>query len=204
MITEVLSADVGAHVRRAAEIVHGGGLVAFPTDTVYGLGATAFDPFAVLRIYAAKERPPGKAIPVLLAAESDLRLVCPNPGPIATALAARFWPGPLTLIVPKDPRVPDEVSLHTIGLRVPAHPVALELLRQTGPMAVTSANLAGGDSPITADDVSSQLDGRLALILDGGPTPGGTASTVVDCTTPTLTLVRAGPLSLEDLQAALG
>jgi L-threonylcarbamoyladenylate synthase len=183
--------------------LRGGGLVAFPTDTVYGLGASAFDPAAVVRIFAAKDRPPEKAIPVLLASASELAQVSPAPGRIAIRLAACFWPGPLTLVVAKDPRVPDAVAGETVGVRVPDHPVALSLLRLVGPLAVTSANLSGRDSPITADQVLEQLDGRLDLILDGGATPGGIPSTVVDCTASELFILRQGPLTLEQLNVAL-
>jgi L-threonylcarbamoyladenylate synthase len=184
--------------------VRRGGLVAFPTDTVYGLGCSAFDESAIMRIYAAKKRPPDKAIPILVASLAELDLVCPEPGPIALQLAGRFWPGPLTLVVPKDPRVPFAVAPQKVGVRVPDHPVALALLSMAGPMAVTSANLSGEESPITAAQVLEQLEGRVDLVLDGGSTPGGIASTVVDCTSSETVILRPGPISLQDLMAALG
>lgn len=203
MKTELLPAGSRAHIRRAADVVQRGGLVAFPTDTVYGLGTGPFDEAAVTRLYAAKDRPLDKAIPVLLASLEQIGLVAAAPGPRALALAARFWPGPLTIVVPKHPRVPAVVADQTIGIRIPNHPVALALLSLSGPLAVTSANLSGRDSPRTAVQVRDQLDGRVDLILDGGPVPGGTASTVVDCTGPELVVLRAGPISLDSMNAAL-
>ncbi len=152
----------------------------------------------------AKDRPPEKAIPILLESLDQLSLVASEPGRNALALARRFWPGPLTIVMAKHPRVPAAVARDTVGVRVPDHPTALALLALSGPLAVTSANLSGSPSPLTASEVRQQLDGRLELILDGGAVPGGIASTVVDCTGPDLILLRSGPLSLEQLRAALG
>jgi L-threonylcarbamoyladenylate synthase len=203
--TELLTADSDAHIRRAAELLRRGGLVAFPTDTVYGLGTCAFDPTAVLRIYSAKNRPPEKAIPVLIASLDELGLVAAAPGKTALSIASRFWPGPVTIVVPKHPRVPEAVSGQTVGVRIPDHAVARALLALSGPLAVTSANLSGLESPVTAAQVREQLDGRVDMILDGGITPGGLASTVVDCTGSSLGLVilREGPITRQDLKAAL-
>lgn len=203
MKTEILAADSEANVRRAAELLENGGLVAFPTDTVYGLGTSAFDSDAVMRIYVAKDRPPEKAIPILLSSLAEIGLVTTAPGFEALTLARRFWPGPLTIVVSKHPRVPEAVAGATIGVRVPDHPVALALLALSGPLAVTSANLSGSPSPVTAAQVIEQLQGRVDLILDGGDTPGGIASTVVDCTSSELTILRRGPLTLQDLRSAL-
>jgi L-threonylcarbamoyladenylate synthase len=201
--TELLTADSDAHLRRAAELLQRGGLVAFPTDTVYGLGTCAFDESAVMRLYAAKNRPMDKAIPVLLASLAELDLVSTAPGKDALSIARRFWPGPVTIVVPKHPRVPVAVAGETVGVRIPDHPVTRALLALSGPLAVTSANLSGLESPITASQVLYQLDGRVDLILDGGTSPGGIASTVVDCTGPDLVILRPGPLTLEDLNAAM-
>lgn len=203
MNTVVLDATPQENVRRAAALLSEGGLVAFPTDTVYGLGADAFNQAAVLRIYAAKGRPSNKAIAVLLPSAADLDQVAGLISPEALRLAEKFWPGPLTLVVPKNPRVPDVVAGATVGVRVPDHAVALALLDLSGPLAVTSANLSGDVSPVTAGEVLQQLDGRLELILDGGSSPGGLASTVVDCTQSGLVVLRPGPLSREDLLDAL-
>jgi L-threonylcarbamoyladenylate synthase len=189
---------------QASEILNAGGLVAFPTDTVYGIGACAFDGKAVENIYAAKERPNEKAIPILLADVADLIKVTSEIPGMARTLATRFWPGPLTLVLPKHPNLPEAVSAApTVGVRVPDHPVALALLRLAGPMAVTSANLSGQPSPSTAQEVLAQLSGRVALILDGGPTPGGIPSTVVDCTGSEPKILREGPLSQAEIFSSL-
>ena len=203
MHTIVLPANEPESLERALAVLRSGGLVAFPTDTVYGVGALAFDARAVERIYRAKERSPEKSIPVLLGAVADLDLVARNVPETAERMAHRFWPGPLTLVLEKQPRLPDAVAGPTVGVRQPDHPVAGALLRRAGPLAVTSANISGLPSPCTAQDVLAQLESRVDLILDGGSTPGGIPSTVVDCLQPQLLILREGPVSLEDLKAAL-
>ena len=120
---------------------------------------------------------------------------------VARRLAERFWPGPLTLVVARHPALPAILSpLPTVGVRMPDHPTALALLRQSGPLATTSANLSGGPNPLTAQEVLAQLDGRVDLIIDGGRCPGGVPSTVVDCTAGELKILRQGPITLEELQ----
>lgn len=204
MRTEILPASSPDAIARALEVLRSGGLVAFPTDTVYGVGALAFDGRAVESIYAAKDRPVEKAIPVLIGDPEDLEKVGLDIPPSARRLASRFWPGPLTILVPKRTELPEAVSAtSTVGVRVPDHEVARALLRAAGPMAVTSANISGAQSPTMAHEVQEQLGGRIALILDGGPTPGGIPSTLVDCTTPELRVLREGPISVEELQTAL-
>lgn len=200
MKTIILPASSSDAIQQALEILKNGGLVAFPTDTVYGVGALVFDGNAVESIYTAKDRPVEKAIPVLIADESDLEKVGMDIPPIAHRLASRFWPGPLTVLVPKKPTLPESVSAtETVGVRIPDHEVARALLRAAGPMAVTSANISGQPSPATAEEVFSQLNGRVPLIIDGGRTPGGVPSTLVDCTGENLKILREGPISLEDL-----
>jgi L-threonylcarbamoyladenylate synthase len=204
MRTEVLSASSSDTIPHALGILKAGGLVAFPTDTVYGVGALAFDDQAVESIYVAKDRPIEKAIPVLLGDMVDLEKVGLDISNSARQLAARFWPGPLTILVPKRVDLPPTVSAtETVGVRVPDHEVARALLRAAGPMAVTSANISGAPSPVTAEEVYEQLGGRIALIIDGGRTPGGVPSTLVDCTTAELKILREGPISLEELYSAL-
>ena len=191
-------------IQTALEILHRGGLVAFPTDTVYGVGALAFDGKAVESIYAAKDRPIEKAIPVLIADAADMEKVGMDIPDVAYQLAARFWPGPLTCIVPKKPTLPESVSAtDTVGVRVPNHEVARTLLRAAGPMAVTSANISGQPNPSTAQEVLTQLAGRIDLILDGGTTLGGVPSTLVDCTGSELKILREGPISLEEIRLKL-
>ncbi|MFZ5880064.1 MAG: L-threonylcarbamoyladenylate synthase [Chloroflexota bacterium] len=192
-------------IGQALRVLRAGGLAAFPTDTVYGLGALACDGPAVESIYAAKQRPVEKAIPVLIADLEDLDKVAAHIPDLAKKLAARFWPGPLTLVVPKEPTLPAAISASdTLAVRIPDHPAARALLRAAGPMAVTSANISGQPSPTDADEVLRQLNGRIPLVLDGGPTPGGIPSTLVDCLGAQPTLLRPGPLTLEQLLAALG
>ena len=200
MQTRIMSADNKESLPWAFEILRNGGLVAFPTDTVYGLGALAFDGKAVESIYLAKDRPVEKAIPVLIWDVSDLEKISDDIPERTRALASRFWPGPLTLLVPKKPTLPESVSATaTVAVRVPDHAVARELLRAAGPMAVTSANLSGQASPSTAQEVLAQLNGRIDLILDGGTTPGGVPSTLVDCSSNEIKILRAGPITLAEL-----
>lgn len=204
MRTEYFSAAHPAAIPHAADTLCNGGLVAFPTDTVYGLASLPFDARWVEQLYTAKGRSNEKAIAVLVGGLEQLKEVTSDMNEMAKSLAAHFWPGPLTLIVPRREDLPAVLSPYpTIGVRMPDHPVALALLRRTGPLAVTSANRSGEPSPTTASEVRKQLSGRIHLILDGGSTPGGVPSTVVDCTTPRPTILRQGPITLEALEAAL-
>jgi len=202
-MTKFLPANDEA-IQTALEILQNGGLVAFPTDTVYGVGVLAFDGKAVESIYTAKDRPIEKAIPVLIADAEDMEKVGMDIPDIAYQIAARFWPGPLTCVVPKKPTLPESVSaMDTVGVRVPDHEVARALLRAAGPMAVTSANISGQPSPSTAQEVLAQLGGRIDLIIDGGTTPGGVPSTLVDCTGTEIKILREGPISLADIHQKL-
>lgn len=203
MQTEILPASLDT-ISHAYEILQKGGLVAFPTDTVYGVGALAFDGKAVESIYVAKDRPAEKAIPILIGDPDDLEKVGMDIPEAARKLASRFWPGPLTILVPKRADLPEAVSaIFTVGVRVPDHEVARALLRAAGPLAVTSANISGTQSPVTAQEVYEQLGGRIALVIDGGKTPGGVPSTLVDCTLPELKVLREGPISWSELHFAL-
>jgi L-threonylcarbamoyladenylate synthase len=204
MKTEIIAADGAQAIDHALDVLNHGGLVAFPTDTVYGLAAPAFESAVVDRLYLAKGRSHEKAIAILLGHADELPRVADRPKPMALQLARHFWPGALTLIVPRHPLVPDAVSpLPTVGVRIPDHPVALALLAKTGPLAVTSANISGTDSPKTAQAVEAQMDGRVHLILDGGKTDGGVPSTVVDCTTEQPVILRPGPVTMKMLKKAL-
>ncbi|MBP7688251.1 MAG: threonylcarbamoyl-AMP synthase [Thermoflexales bacterium] len=192
-MTQILQPD---QISLAAQLLLDRKLVAFPTDTVYGLGTLAFDGPTALKLYVAKERPPEKAIPVLIADNADLDQVATEVPPIAYRLMDRFWPGALTLVVPKLPSVPMEVSAsETVAVRMPDHDLTRALLRLTGPLAVTSANRSTGPNPRTAQEVLAQLDGRINAILDGGTTPGGIPSTVLDCTQAVPRILRAGALA---------
>jgi L-threonylcarbamoyladenylate synthase len=203
-MTEIIPAKDLDALTKALEILRSGGLVAFPTDTVYGLGALVSEPRSIENLYEVKGRDAAKAIPVLISDPSELPQIAAEVSPTVQRLAERFWPGPLTLVVPRRRDLAEILSpLPTVGVRMPDHPAALALIRHTGPLAVTSANLSGLPSASTAQEVLSQLDGLIPLILDGGRTPGGVASTVVDCTSENLEILRPGPVSLEELLSAL-
>jgi len=204
MDTKVVSSISPNAIHSALEILLSGGLVAFPTDTVYGVGAIAFDGQAIESIYVAKDRPMEKAIPVLISDKEDLAKVAMEIPVLAVRLIERFWPGPLTVLVPKRPTLPEAISAtSTVGVRVPDHDVARALLRLAGPMAVTSANISGQPSPTSAGQVLAQLGGRIAMIIDGGETPGGIPSTLVDCTGDEIQILREGPISKEELLRAV-
>ena len=201
MKTEIIPAS---ETQTALKILKSGGIVAFPTDTVYGLGSLAFNNTAIESIYVAKGRPIEKAIPILIGDLGDLEKVAEDIPDMALRFAARFWPGPLTCVVPKKPILPPAVSAtQTVAVRIPDHSDARALLRTAGPMAVTSANISGGASPSTAQEVYDQLNGHIPLILDGGKTPGGLPSTLVDCTGDKPVILREGPISLAELMAVL-
>jgi L-threonylcarbamoyladenylate synthase len=191
-------------IDRAIGVLNGGGLVAFPTDTVYGVGALVNHPGGIERLYQAKDRSTNKAIAVLIGDPAQLELLTPGLTPSAQLLAAHFWPGALTLVVPRRSDLPHNLSsLPTIGVRMPDHAFALTLMRRSGPLATSSANLSGKADPRTAGDVLEQLEGRVELILDGGPVPGGVPSTVVDCTQDSLRILRQGAISEEAIARLL-
>lgn len=172
-----------------------GRIIAFPTDTVYGLAALISSEAAIERLFIAKERAPIKAIAVLIGELSQLDLVAASVPEAARQLAARFWPGALTLVVPRRTDLPANLSPDaSIGIRMPDHEFARALLRASGPLATTSANLSGGPNPKDAQEVLAQLEGRVELILDGGPASGGVPSTVVGCMGSEFTIFREGAI----------
>jgi L-threonylcarbamoyladenylate synthase len=186
----------------AKSILHQGGLIAFPTDTIYGVAADPFNPAAIQRIYAAKQRPDGKALPVLISSLGQLDELVLFVDERLRRIANAFWPGPLTLVLPKSTRVPTDLTpFPTIGIRMPNLAFTLALINETGPLATTSANISGGPNPVDAASVLAQLGGRINLVLDGGATPGPTASTVADLSGPEISILRQGPITLADLQA---
>ena len=195
-----------AIIAEAAAIIKRGGLVAFPTETVYGLGANALDARAAEGIFAAKQRSRDDPLIVHLASPDELDAIVAEVPPTARALAARFWPGPLTLVLPKRPIVPDIVTagLPSVAVRVPSHAVAQALLRAAGlPIAAPSANLFTRSSATTAQHVLEDLGDRVDLILDGGPTPVGIESTVVAATSGEVRLLRPGAVTPEAIAEAL-
>lgn len=198
--TRILSVDQPGVNQEAAAVLAAGGLVSFPTDTVYGLAASLESPQGLHRLYTAKGRPENKAIPVLAASAIQAAGVATAWPEGAIRLASSFWPGALTLVLNGRPDLPREVCPEgTVGLRVPDHPAALALLELCGPLAVTSANLSGRREGLTAKEVLNQLAGRIDLILDGGMAPGGVASTVVRLEGGDIILLRPGPLSFQQL-----
>ena len=193
-------------IARAADILRSGGLVAFPTETVYGLGAHALDPAAVQRVFAAKGRPAEDPLIVHVHNAEALAALSVDVPPVATALASRFWPGPLTMVVRRSAVVPREVTagLDTVAIRVPAHPIAHALISKAAiPVAAPSANLFSRPSPTRAEHVLQDLDGRIDLLIDGGPTSVGVESTVLDVTGEVPTILRPGAVTLEMIRTVV-
>lgn len=204
MRTRLLHGESPEAVAEAARILRAGGLVAFPTETVYGLGADGFNAEAVRRIFAAKGRPADNPLILHVSGTAMASLVAEALPEVGRALAARFWPGPLTLVLPRREAVPAVVTagLPTVAVRCPAHPIALALIEAVGrPLAAPSANRSGRPSPTTAEDVLEDLEGRIDAVLDGGPTGLGVESTVVDVTVSPPVVLRPGGVTLEALRA---
>ncbi|HOB11531.1 MAG TPA: L-threonylcarbamoyladenylate synthase [Syntrophomonadaceae bacterium] len=193
-------------IQKAARIIKAGELVAFPTETVYGLGADAFSSPAVEKIYQVKNRPPVNPLLVHIARFDQVSQLAAEVTASARLLMERFWPGPLSLILPAKPQVPGIVTAHRpgVGLRMPSHPVALALINAAGPLAAPSANLSGRPSPVNAQHVKDDLDGHIAAVLDAGATGLGIESTVVDMCGPAPRLIRIGGVSRSQLESILG
>jgi L-threonylcarbamoyladenylate synthase len=204
MKTEVILANDSLAIQHAVDVFNRNGMVAFPTDTVYGLSAPAFNTNSIDRLYTVKGRNHSKAIAVLLSNLEQMDLVTLKITPSVRRLAKIFWPGPLTMVVNRSHSLPDILSpVQTIGIRIPDHPFALSLIEEIGPLAVTSANVSGQPPPCTAVDVLHQLNHKIHLIIDGGKTPGGIPSTVIDCTASDVKLLRKGPISMEKILSEL-
>jgi L-threonylcarbamoyladenylate synthase len=188
-------------------LIRAGELVAFPTETVYGLGANALDPAAIEKIYAAKGRPPSSPLIVHVSSIEMARGLVRDWPERAEKLARKFWPGPLTLVLPKQPHVPDRLTaaLDTVGVRMPAHPIAQALIREAGvPIAAPSANRFTELSPTTAQHVRDGLGDRLAMVLDGGRTTVGIESTVLSIVGPDAILLRPGMVTSAEIEAVIG
>lgn len=191
-------------MQRAVEILRASKLVAYPTDTVYGLAALPTDARAVERLFEAKGRPADRGVPLLIASPADLAVVAADVPEVASGLMQTFWPGALTIVLPTAPGFRSPAIGETVAVRVPDHPVPRDLVRLLrGPITGTSANVSGGPEPLTADDVRSQLGDAVDLIIDGGRCEGGQPSTVVDCTTQPPRVVREGAISREELVRAV-
>jgi len=206
MKTRVMAADDPQTIQRARRLLRSGQVVVFPTDTVYGVGAHAFQTEAVAGLYAAKNRPTTKAIPILVAQIEDVARVARTVPAVAWRLAERFWPGGLTLVLPGAKKVPSIVTAggDSVAVRCPDHVVPLALINAAGvPLAATSANLSGQSSPASVRQVLAQLAGRVPLIIDGGDCPGGVPSTVVDLSVSPPRLLRAGAIPVEAVRDLL-
>jgi L-threonylcarbamoyladenylate synthase len=198
--TEILSLQDPASLDKAVQLVQSGELVAFPTDTVYGLACSPFNPSSLEQIYQVKQRPEEKAIPVLVANLKQVAQVVERIPPQAEGIMVKFWPGALTLVLPHKIDLPVQLSPYPgLAVRMPRHQLALQILERTGPLAVTSANLSAHSETLSAQDVYNQLTGRIPLILDDGSHPGGKASTVIDCMGIEPVLLRQGPIAFEDI-----
>ena len=194
-----------ALLTRAVEVLRQGGLVAYPTDTVYGLATLPTNAQAVARLFEAKKRNPDQPVPLLIASSENVASIAAHVPDVAKGLMQAFWPGAFTIILPKAPRFQSAAVGETIGLRVPDHPTPRELARLLGgPITGTSANIAGGPEPLTAEDVRAQLGESVDLVIDGGRCAGGQPSTVVDCSVATPRFVREGPITREALERVAG
>ncbi|MCB0170287.1 MAG: threonylcarbamoyl-AMP synthase [Anaerolineae bacterium] len=205
-MTQILPAHSSQAIKLARRLLREGEVVALPTDTVYGLGANAFERIAVRQIFKLKQRPPDKPIPVFIYQIDDLNLVARHVPNRAWPLLQEFWPGPLTVVLPKVAALPDDVTVgqDTVAVRIPDHPVSLELVIKFGrPLAVTSANLSGQPTPPTAQGVADQLGPALPLVLDSGPSPSSQPSTIIDLSTDPPRLLRQGPITIEALRPFL-
>ena len=193
-------------VAEATTALQSGNTVAFPTETVYGLGASVFDPDAVLKIYEAKGRSFDKPLTILIRSLDDAKEIASVVPKNAVILAEKFWPGPLTIILNKNTGLFDRITAgkETVGLRVPAHPVALELVRRAGPLACPSANLSGNREPTSATDVLEDLNGKIDVLIDGGETKVRMPSTIIDLTVQPPKILRKGGLDIEDIKKYIG
>lgn len=200
-VTQHLSVSDPNNIVQTAVFLKQGHLVVIPTDTVYGLTADAFNETAVLQLYAAKGRPAQKSIPVLLADVSDILRVARYIPPLAQTYIEQFWPGPLTMVVPKNKELPTAVSADdTVAIRIPNHAIARAVIRAAGgAVAVTSANRSGQPPATTAQQAIQSLAGWITAVLDDGLSPGEIASTVVDCTNQHPRILRQGPITPQDL-----
>lgn len=199
--TQVLAAADPGAIPAAAAAVQRGELIIVPTDTVYGVGSNAFDELAVLRLFAAKQRERAKGIPILIADAADLMKIAAEVPPTAEQLIARFWPGPLTIVLPKRPDLPPAISqTATIAVRMPDHKLCREIIRAAGgALAATSANLSGRKPALVVREALHDLAGVASVAIDDGPSAGQVASTVVDVTGDLPRILRAGPLAIADL-----
>ncbi|MBP8002834.1 MAG: threonylcarbamoyl-AMP synthase [Chloroflexi bacterium] len=203
--TLFLDGDKPRTITQVATLLQAGELVAFPTDTVYGIGCDPWNVDAIMRLYAAKERDTTKGIPILLADIPDLHKVCAAIPKNAAALIHHYWPGPLTIVVPRHPFLPDLLSPNeNIAVRLPAHTIARQIIRRAGgAIATTSANRSGEPPALTGKMAWDALSGRVAAIVNGYHAYHAAASTIIDCTTDPVTIVRLGPITEQEIRSSL-
>lgn len=205
MASRILNAFDPAAIEQAATIIQEGGIVAYPTDTVYGLGANALSPRALEKIMEAKQRPDEKSLPVLIADRGQLEDLVTATSQAAQRLMAAFWPGALTIVLTKLPGLSPLLGDTTLAVRQPNHEAIMALLAATGcSLTGTSANRSGFPPATTAEEAAQQIGGAVDLILDGGPAPGSTPSTVIDCTVQPARILREGAVTRSALAAVLG
>lgn len=205
MTAKILPAFDPAATKHAAKVLRAGGIVAYPTDTVYGLGANVFSPEALDKVMDAKQRPDEKSLPVLIGDRGHLRELVISVPPSAEGLIDAFWPGALTIVLLKQEGLSPLLGETTLAVRQPNHTAIQALLAAAGfPITGTSANLSGRPPATTAEEAEDQLGGAVDLILDGGPAPGNTPSTVIDCTAEPARILREGAVTRSALAAVLG
>lgn len=204
MKTRIISQGNDSAAQETLNVIRSGGVVAVPTDTVYGIACSVNNSAAIQSLYKIKIRESIKAIPVLIADLNQLDQVAKSLNDYAIKLAQSFWPGALTLILAKNELLPANLTIHpTVGVRIPDHDWLREIIRKTGPLAATSANISGEASPSTANQVLEQLNGRIELVIDGGECKGGIASTVVDCSGEEFSILRNGSITPDQIRLAI-
>jgi len=205
MKTRIISQSDDSAINETTTIIQSGGVVAVPTDTVYGIACSVFNSSAIRSLYQIKIRENIKAIPVLISDLNQIEIVARNLNENMIILSQTFWPGALTLIVPKNDLLPSALTAYsTVGIRIPDYDWLRAIIRKTGPLAVTSANISGEASPITAAEVLEQLDDRIELVIDGGECKGGISSTVVDCGSDGINILREGGITRDQILFSLG
>jgi L-threonylcarbamoyladenylate synthase len=203
-ISPVLDIDSPKAINESLRVLSNGGIFIFPTDTVYGIGCSAFHSQAIERIFITKGRDFNKALPILIGSHEQLTMIAESINPIAKKLMQTFWPGPLTIIVCKNPLLPKKLtSSDTVGIRMPNHPWLLNLIKISGPLASTSANPSGKLEARNVNEVLITLDGKIDLIIDGGQCSSALPSTVVDCHGTEIKILREGPISAGEIFAVL-
>jgi len=205
-VSEIVQLGGDAPIRRAAEALRRGDLVVIPTDTVYGVAADAFTPGATNKIFTLKKRPRLMPLPILVSRPRQAWAVCDSVPQAAAELAAAFWPGALTLIMPQTPDLDWDLgdAKGTIALRMPDHEAALSLLEMTGPLAVTSANLSGEPTPSTVEEIRARFGDAVAVYVDGGPAKEDKGSTIVDLARRKPAIIREGPISASEVERVIG